>query len=336
MHLIRSPLQVQIVQWLVQPGDLVQADALLVVLEAMKMEHELRSPCAGRVSALLRETGDLVAEGEVLLNIEQTIQVGQGLEAENVQIFSASPPSPPSLSTHGPSAVRPDLLRLQQRQALTLDASRPEAMAKRHALGLRSARENIADLCDPGSFVEYGALAVAAQRSRRSEDDLVRNTPADGMVTGIGSINQAQFGPDAARAVVMAYDATVLAGTQGMRNHQKTDRLLGLALQQQLPVVLFAEGGGGRHAGGVSRPAAALQRAQPVPTVAPRLHPSRDRRAGHVCGAQLAATRWPPAATRLCLISALASYYWLELVIRCLFTRQLVLGVVLLKDKPPL
>ena len=246
MHSIRSPLQAQIVQWLVQPGDLVQADALLVVLEAMKMEHELRAPCAGRVSALLRETGDLAAEGEVLLNIEQTIQSGQGLETEKVPSFSASHAS---LSTPGPaapSAVRPDLLRLQQRQALTLDASRPEAMAKRQALGLRSARENIADLCDPGSFVEYGALAVAAQRSRRSEDDLVRNTPADGMVTGVGSINQAQFGTDAARAVVMAYDATVLAGTQGMRNHQKTDRLLALALQQQLPVVLFAEGGGGR------------------------------------------------------------------------------------------
>ena len=246
MHLIRSPLQAQIVQWLVQPGDLVQAGALLVVLEAMKMEHELRAPCAGRVGDLLRQIGEGVAEGELLLNIEQTIQSGQGLEAKNVQSFSASSPSPPSLSTPGPAAVRPDLLRLQQRQALTLDASRPEAMAKRHALGLRSARENIADLCDPGSFVEYGAMAVAAQRSRRSEDDLQRNTPADGMVTGIGSINQAQFGPDAARAVVMAYDATVLAGTQGMRNHQKTDRLLGLALQQQLPVVLFAEGGGGR------------------------------------------------------------------------------------------
>ena len=243
MHLIRSPLQAQIVQWLVQPGDLVQADALLVVLEAMKMEHELRAPCAGRVNALLCETGELVAEGELLLNMEQTIQAEQGLEAKNVQSFSASPPC---LSTPGPAAVRPDLLRLQQRQALTLDASRPEAMAKRHALGLRSARENIADLCDRGSFVEYGAMAVAAQRSRRSEDDLQRNTPADGMVTGIGSINQAQFGPDAARAVVMAYDATVLAGTQGMRNHQKIDRLLGLALQQQLPVVLFAEGGGGR------------------------------------------------------------------------------------------
>ncbi len=246
MHLIRSPLQAQIVQWLVQPGDLVQAGALLVVLEAMKMEHELRAPCAGRVIALLRETGEGVAEGDVLLNIEQTIQSGQGLEAKNAQSFSDSPPGLTTPAPVAPSAVRPDLLRLQQRQALTLDASRPEAMAKRHALGLRSARENIADLCDPGSFVEYGALAVAAQRSRRSEDDLQRNTPADGMVTGIGSINQAQFGPDAARAVVMAYDATVLAGTQGMRNHQKTDRLLGLALQQQLPVVLFAEGGGGR------------------------------------------------------------------------------------------
>ncbi|MEI6759814.1 MAG: carboxyl transferase domain-containing protein [Betaproteobacteria bacterium] len=243
---MRSPLQAQIVQWLVQPGDLVQAGEVLVVLEAMKMEHELRAPSAGRVSALLREKGDLVAENELLLNIEQTIQSGQGLEAKNVQSFSGSPLSLSTPVPADPSAVRPDLLRLQQRQALTLDASRPEAMAKRHALGLRSARENIADLCDPGSFVEYGALAVAAQRSRRSEDDLQRNTPADGMVTGIGSINQAQFGPDASRAVVMAYDATVLAGTQGMRNHQKTDRLLGLALQQQLPVVLFAEGGGGR------------------------------------------------------------------------------------------
>jgi len=119
-------------------------------------------------------------------------------------------------------------------------------MDKRHGLGLRSARENIADLCDSGSFREYGALAVAAQATRRDADDLMRNTPADGMVTGIGQINGKGFGPERASAVVMAYDATVLAGTQGMRNHQKTDRMLGIALQNHLPVVLFAEGGGGR------------------------------------------------------------------------------------------
>ncbi|MBC7682832.1 MAG: biotin carboxylase [Ferruginibacter sp.] len=128
---------------------------------------------------------------------------------------------------------------MRQRQAFTHDAARPEAVAKRHAQGLRTARENVADLCDPGSFSEYGALAVAAQRSRRSEQDLIQNTPADGMVTGIGQVHGRS-------TVVMAYDATVLAGTQGMRNHQKTDRMLGLALQNKLPVVLFTEGGGGR------------------------------------------------------------------------------------------
>jgi acetyl-CoA carboxylase carboxyltransferase component len=141
-----------------------------------------------------------------------------------------------------PSALpdeRADLARLRQRQAFTHDTARPEAVAKRHAQGLRTARENVADLCDAGSFSEYGALAVAAQRSRRSEQDLIQNTPADGMVTSIGQVHGRS-------TVVMAYDATVLAGTQGMRNHQKTDRMLGLALQNKLPVVLFAEGGGGR------------------------------------------------------------------------------------------
>ena len=119
-------------------------------------------------------------------------------------------------------------------------------MAKRHALGQRTARENLADLVDEGSWVEYGALAIAAQTRRRSLEDLQANTPADGMVTGLGSINGQWFGPEASRCAVLAYDATVLAGTQGMRNHQKTDRLLQIAHAQSLPVVLWAEGGGGR------------------------------------------------------------------------------------------
>ena len=132
------------------------------------------------------------------------------------------------------------------RQARTLDAARPLAVAARHARGQRTARENIALLCDAGSFSEYGALAVAAQSQRRSAEDLIANTPADGLVTGIGNVNGALFGPEVSRTAVLAYDATVLAGTQGFRNHQKTDRLLHVALQNKLPVVLFAEGGGGR------------------------------------------------------------------------------------------
>ena len=229
---LRSPLQAQVVQWLVAPGDAVRAGDVVVILEAMKMEHELRSPGDGRVRERLFAEGETVQERELLLVIEAASVAGENAVRPTDQAPAAG--------------TRADLQRVLDRQALTLDAARPQAVARRHALGLRTARENIADLCDAGSFSEYGALAVAAQRSRRSEDDLVRNTPADGMVTGIGRINGDLFPPARSQAAVLAYDATVLAGTQGFRNHQKTDRLLGIALKNKLPVVLFAEGGGGR------------------------------------------------------------------------------------------
>ncbi|MBI2772459.1 MAG: biotin/lipoyl-binding protein [Burkholderiales bacterium] len=233
---LRSPLQAQVVQWQVAVGDSVQAGDVLVILEAMKMEHELRAAAPGRVRELRFAAGETVNEGDVLLISEHLTQAASALQ----------PDFPVKSTPTAAPAARADLARVNARHALTQDAQRPEAVAKRHALGLRTARENIAALCDEGSFSEFGALAVAAQRSRRSEDDLQRNTPADGMVTGTGAINGALFGAEKSRAVVMAYDATVLAGTQGMRNHQKTDRMLGLALANRLPVVLFAEGGGGR------------------------------------------------------------------------------------------
>ena len=238
---IRSPLQSQIVQWHARAGDTVHAGDLLLVVEAMKMEHEIRAPVSGRVRACFFAPGETAAEGDILLQIDAQIDVDADVQAP---VAGAGAPVPAPAAPHG--GVRPDRQRVIDRHAFTLDASRPEAVARRHALGLRMARENIADLCDDGSFLEYGALAVAAQSSRRSADDLVRNTPADGMVTGIGTINAGVFGAEKSRAVVLSYDATVLAGTQGMRNHQKTDRMLGVALQANLPVVLFAEGGGGR------------------------------------------------------------------------------------------
>jgi acetyl-CoA carboxylase carboxyltransferase component len=228
MQKIHSPLQAQVVQWLLQPGETVAAGDVLVILEAMKMEHEIRAPHAGQLAELYFQAGETVGEGEVLLTL-----------APLSETASSSVSAQPQLPEPVAHAERADLKKLQDRLAITQDAQRPDAVAKRHATGLRTARENIADLCDEGSFVEYGALAVAAQSRRRSADDLMRNTPADGMVTGIGCIH-------GQRVVVMAYDFTVLAGTQGMRNHQKTDRMLGVALQNKLPVVLFAEGGGGR------------------------------------------------------------------------------------------
>lgn len=234
---VRAPLQALIVQWLVAPGDAVRGGDVVAIVEAMKMEHELRAPASGRVRELLFAVGETVNEGDLLSILEQQAPSPSGLEAD------LAPNSQEAAKVQG---LRPDLQRVIDRHAHTLDENRTQAVDKRHALGLRTARENIAALCDEGSFTEYGALAVAAQRSRRSEQDLMLNTPADGMVTGVGSINGALFGAEKSRAVVMAYDATVLAGTQGMRNHQKTDRLLGLALKNRLPVVLFAEGGGGR------------------------------------------------------------------------------------------
>ena len=233
---LHAPTSATLVEFLVRPGEPVRAGQPLLVLEAMKMEHEICAPADAVVHEWLVTVGDLVAEGDVLLRLGPVGDGGAALAESDVAT------DVPAAHT-GPRA---DLQALFDRHALTEDAARPEAVARRHALGLRTARENIADLCDPGSFVEYGALAIAAQSSRRSLDDLQRHTPADGIVTGIGSVNSAWFGEEASRCVVMAYDATVLAGTQGARNHQKTDRLLGVALEQRLPVVLFAEGGGGR------------------------------------------------------------------------------------------
>ena len=228
---LRAPMAGRLVQFNAAVGETLAAGAEALVLEAMKMQHGLATPGAVRVAALCVAPGDFVNEGQRLLLLEaldDTLAVTDDKRA------------------HDPDHIRPDLQRVQARDALLLDTARPEAVARRHKAGGRTARENVDDLCDTGSFIEYGAYAVAAQSRRRTQDDLVRNTPADGMVTGIGAVNSAEHGPERSRCAVMAYDYTVLAGTQGWRNHHKKDRLLGLAHQWGLPTVLFAEGGGGR------------------------------------------------------------------------------------------
>ncbi|MBC3190435.1 carbamoyl-phosphate-synthetase [Pseudonocardia sp. C8] len=210
-------------------GDEVPAGAPLAVLEAMKMEHVLAAEKAVRAVRVLVRPGCTVAPGDPLVVYEPTGAAGPGAGAE--------------LDLDTP---RPDLDEVRARQAVTLDENRPEAVAKRHRLGRRTARENIDDLVDDGSFVEYGSLVLAAQRSRRSEEDLIARTPGDGLVAGVATIGADRFGRSAAEAAVLSYDYTVLAGTQGWRNHAKTDRVLQVARRRNLPVVLFAEGGGGR------------------------------------------------------------------------------------------
>ncbi|MEH6590920.1 MAG: carboxyl transferase domain-containing protein [Halioglobus sp.] len=144
------------------------------------------------------------------------------------------------------SEIRPELAALQQRLARTLDDERTAARTKRHAKGYRTARENLDDLVDSGSFLEYGQLAVAAQRSRRDYEDLQLNTPADGIITGLCTINATEVGQQAAQAAVVVNDYSVLAGTQGYFHHKKLDRICEVAALQSLPVVMYTEGGGGR------------------------------------------------------------------------------------------
>ena len=241
---LHAPMAATVVEVAVAAGQAVAPGDLLLVLEAMKMEHELRATAHGTVAEVAAQAGEVVAHGDLLLRW----RVAPAVDAAPTPALTPTTPTDPTapLAQAPGLPLRAELQALQARLAWLADERRPEAVARRHAAGRRTARENIADLCDPDSFTEYGGLAIAAQASRRSRDDLLANTPADGMVTGIGSINTTAFGPERSRCVVMAYDATVLAGTQGLRNHQKTDRLLGIALQQRLPVVLFAEGGGGR------------------------------------------------------------------------------------------
>ncbi len=217
----------------VEPGDTVGAGATLLVLESMKMEHVVVAATPGRIDSVAVEPGAAVQTGDVLATLTETAAPDE-----------AGGDTPPA-ATASPAGVRPELAELRNRVAAATDAGRPAATERRHAGGRRTARENIDDLCDPGSFEEYGGLVIAAQRARRSLDDLIANTPADGLVAGIGRVNGELFG-DAARCAVLSYDYTVLAGTQGQMNHRKKDRLFELAERLGLPVVLFAEGGGGR------------------------------------------------------------------------------------------
>lgn len=217
----------------VRENDIIEPSQVVAVIESMKMQYVVLAEHRGRVVRVKGQQGDVVPLGHVLFVVQKEDATQEGDDYQHTEQID-------------PQAVRADLEKVIARHAYLWDENRPQAVARRRSRKQRTARENVADLVDEGSFVEYGALVVAAQASRRSTQDLIENTPADGLITGVGTINVALVGPEAAQSAVMAYDATVLAGTQGKRNHVKTDRIVETALRQQLPFVLFAEGGGGR------------------------------------------------------------------------------------------
>ncbi len=226
-----APLMGTVV-WIAGPGAELRAGGVAAVIESMKMEHEVHSPTAGTVARVLASVGDTVIEGTVLVAMDPTLHQTNDAERE--------------LAGIDPDYIRPDLQAVIDRHRFGSDDVRPDMVRRRRDTSQRTARENIEDLVDAGSLIEYAPLVFAAQRARRSVADLIARTPGDGMVAGIATVNADDFGPEDSRCVVMTYDYTVLAGTQGLQNHRKKDRLFTLAGDLALPVVLFAEGGGGR------------------------------------------------------------------------------------------
>ncbi|MED5574143.1 MAG: biotin/lipoyl-containing protein, partial [Pseudomonadota bacterium] len=230
-HIVRAPMQGAIVSLNVAPGDAVSEGKVLLIMDSMKMEHEVAAEASGIVQHIDVAPGDTVFEDSPLMLIEEadvdadSVDIGQEIDLDH---------------------IRPDLAEVEARRAKGYDENRPEAVARRDKSNQRTARQNVEDLVDDGTFIEYGPMVIAARRRRTPLDELIDRTPADGLIGGIGEVNGSLFPKEDARCMVMSYDYTVLAGTQGKKNHQKKDRLFRIAEAWRLPVVFFAEGGGGR------------------------------------------------------------------------------------------
>ncbi len=235
---VSAQLQGTIVGLFVEVGSPVRVGDVLALVESMKMHHEVVAPVDGTVDSLAVLQGSTVAIGDDL------VRIAEGIAA------TISAPVAEAGATGPVGLERGDLREVLDRHALGLDEQRPAAVERRRARGRRTARENVGDLVDAGTFVEYGPLVIAAQRRRRELDDLIVSTPADGLIGGIGDVNGELFGREAGeratKVVAVSYDYTVLAGTQGTQNHRKKDRLFEVAEQLRVPIVFFTEGGGGR------------------------------------------------------------------------------------------
>lgn len=220
---ITAPLTGTILEIHVTAKQAVEAGDLLLLLESMKVHVRVEAEHAGVVDSLYIDLGATVQRGAPLLSV----RLGESSDALQMPVPSAT-------------TVHPSIAALAERTALSADAARTAAVAKRHAKGYRTARENLSSLCDDVTqFQEYGQLAVAAQRNRVDYETLKTTTAADGIITGVASVNGFP-------TALVINDYSVLAGTQGFFHHQKLDRMLDTAAKQKLPVIMFTEGGGGR------------------------------------------------------------------------------------------
>ena len=225
-----SPMAAALVSVDVIAGQSVDKNDIIAVIESMKMQTAITASVAGLITDIKVSAGQTIQEGQLICKVVESSQSSNVLDTQE----------PIS------DSVENALDQLNQQLAASLDSGRKKSIDKRHAKGYRTARENLRQLCDEGSFVEYGQLAVAAQRDRMSSEKLKAETAADGVITGLATINAQQFGEQASQVAIIVNDYTVLAGTQGYFHHRKIDRMLDQAKRSYLPVVMYTEGGGGR------------------------------------------------------------------------------------------
>ena len=228
---IVSPMQGTVLFLDVEIGDDVALGQRVALIESMKMEHEILTTSSGTVQKIHIEVGETVSEEQNLISL---------------MLKEVSKDTESSFNEIDLDFIRDDLEAVNERHALGLDHRRRKAVERRRASQQRTARENLDDLVDGNLYIEYGPLAIAPQRKRRTLEDLIENTPADGMIGGIAEVNGHLFPDENSQCVIMSYDYTVLAGTQGGQNHRKKDRLFEIAKRLELPVIFFTEGGGGR------------------------------------------------------------------------------------------
>lgn len=221
---INAPLTGVVVELAVTLGEEVQQGQLLAILESMKVQIRIEADCAGVVSVINAVIDESIERDASLFEIDQQ-------SASSSQTLTRS-----DVSSEGP---HPLIAQFEERKELSLDSSRTVARDKRHSKGYRTARENLAALCSPDNFQEYGQFAVAAQRQKHDYQELKTSSAADGIITGIAKIN-------GQKTALVVNDYSVMAGTQGFFHHQKLDRILAVAKEQSLPVIMFTEGGGGR------------------------------------------------------------------------------------------
>ena len=227
---IVSPMAAVLVSVDVIARQAVDKNHIIAVIESMKMQTAITASVAGLITDIKVSAGQTIQEGQLICKVVESSQSSNVLDTQE----------PIS------DSVENALDQLNQQLAASLDSGRKKSIDKRHAKGYRTARENLRQLCDEGSFVEYGQLAVAAQRDRMSSEKLKAETAADGVITGLATINAQQFGEQASQVAIVVNDYTVLAGTQGYFHHRKIDRMLDQAKRSYLPVVMYTEGGGGR------------------------------------------------------------------------------------------